>query len=69
MANNSKKPKLILEKVLRDKRISKADFAKKMDWETSNLSRYFKKGANPRLDTLIRWAEVLDCKVSDLIEE
>ncbi len=69
MSNNYKKPKLNLAKVLKAKGMSKYEFSKRLGVQTSNSARYFKKGFNPTLNTLIRWAEVLECKVSDLLEE
>ena len=69
MTNTTKKAKLILEKVLKKKGMSKYEFSKRLGITTSNSARYFRKGFNPTLKTLNRWAEVLECKVSDLIEE
>ncbi|MBL7663561.1 MAG: helix-turn-helix transcriptional regulator [Bacteriovoracaceae bacterium] len=69
MSNNNKKPNLNLEKALKAKGMSKYEFSKRLGVQTSNSARYFKKGFNPTLNTLIKWAEVLECKISDLIEE
>ena len=64
-----KKPRIVLERVLKAKPMSKYEFSKRLGVQTSNTAKYFKKGYNPKFDTLVRWAEVLECKVCDLIEE
>lgn len=69
MKTNRKKPKLILEQVLKDKGMSKYEFSKRLGVSTANTAKYFKKDYSPNLKTLIRWSEVLDCKIADLIEE
>jgi len=69
MSPKQKKVQLRLEEVLKEKGISKYRFAKLLGKNTSNVFVYFKPGYSPNLSTLEKWAEVLDCKVSDLIKE
>jgi transcriptional regulator with XRE-family HTH domain len=64
-----KKVSLRLAEVLKEKDITKYKFAKLLGKSTSNVSVYFKKDYRPNLATLERWAEVLDCRVTELIEE
>lgn len=64
-----RKPKLNLEKVLNQKNITKYRFAKLLGISTANVTVYFKKDYNPTFNTLMRWSEVLNCKVKDFIEE
>ncbi len=69
MAPKKKKVKLRLEAILKDKGITKYKFAQLLGKTTSNVAVYFRDGYSPNLDTLVKWAEVLDCKVRDLIDE
>lgn len=69
MSNYSKEPRLILEKVLKAKGMSKYEFSKRLGVATSNSAKYFKKDFNPTLKTLTKWSKILGCKISDLIEE
>ena len=66
---NYKEPTLILEKVLKSRGMSKYEFSKRLGVQTSNSTKYFSKGFNPTWKTLVKWARVLNCKVSELIEE
>ena len=61
--------KVILEKVLKKKKMTKYAFAKALGLETSNVSRYFKADYDPRLSTLERWAKALDVSVKDFLED
>jgi transcriptional regulator with XRE-family HTH domain len=61
--------RLILDQVLKRKKISKYRFAKLLDMEYDNVFRFFRKGYDPKLSVLTRWAQVLGCKVRDLIKE
>lgn len=60
---------MILEKVLKAKGMSKYEFSKRLGVQTSNSAKYFNKNFNPTLKTLTKWAKVLECKISELIEE
>ena len=64
-----KKVKIRLDEVLQEKGISKYRFAKLLGKTTSNVAVYFRKDYKPNLSTLEKWAEVLDCKIRDLIED
>jgi len=61
--------RLRLTEVLAEKGVTKYRFAKLLGKNTSNVFVYFREGYKPTLATLERWAQVLDCKVRDLIEE
>lgn len=69
MAGKKKKIRLRLEEVLKEKGVSKYRFAQLLGKNTSNVAVYFREGYSPNLATLAKWAEVLDCKVKDLIDE
>ena len=61
--------KVVLAKVLKEKKMTKYRFAKLIGSEYSNIVRYFKPDFNPRLSTLDKWAQALDVSVKDLIED
>jgi transcriptional regulator with XRE-family HTH domain len=61
--------KLILGQVLKQRRLSKRQFAKRLDIEYNNVFRYFRNGYDPKLSSLAKWAKAIGCKVRDLIEE
>lgn len=63
------KVKIRLEKVLKEKGITKYRFAKMLGKSTSNVAVYFRKDYRPNLSTLEQWANVLNCSVKDLIED
>jgi DNA-binding Xre family transcriptional regulator len=69
MGKKTKKPRLRLGEVLKEKGISKYKLAQLLGKHTSAVAVYFKEGYNPTFSTLTSWAEVLECKVSDLIDE
>jgi DNA-binding Xre family transcriptional regulator len=69
MGKKRKKPKVNLEAVLKKKGVTKYKFAQMLGKHTSNVSVYFHEDYNPNFSTLVTWAEALDCKVSDFIEE
>ncbi|MCC7442670.1 MAG: helix-turn-helix transcriptional regulator [Bdellovibrionales bacterium] len=69
MQPRKKRVKLRLDVVLKEKGVSKYKFSKLLNKSTSNVAVYFRKDYNPNLSTLVRWAEVLDCRVRDLIDE
>ena len=58
--------KLILEKVLKKKSMSKRRFAKELDVDYASSFRYYRDGYDPKLSTLTKWARVLKVRVSDL---
>lgn len=59
----------ILGKVLKRKKLSKRQFAIRLKKDPKHVTVYFGKNYNPTLKTLARWAEVIPCRVRDLIEE
>lgn len=61
--------KLKLAEVLKKKRLSKRQFAKRLKVAYSSVFRYFRKGYDPKLSTLHKWAKVLNCRISDLYSE
>lgn len=69
MEKKKKKPRICLEKVLKDKGVTKYKFAQLLGKSTANVAVYFRDGYNPNFSTLVKWAEVLRCKVSDFIDE
>lgn len=62
-------PRIILDKILKKKGISKRQFAKRLGIEYKNVFRLFHKGGDPRFTTLVKWAAALKIKVTDLIED
>lgn len=61
--------RVVLAKILKEKKITKYRFAKLIGSDYSNIVRYFKPDFNPRLSTLEKWADVLDVSIKDLIED
>ena len=60
---------LKLEKILREKGISKRQFSKMLQEDESNVYRYFRNGYDPKLSTLKKWATKLKLTVEDLVKE
>jgi len=61
--------KIILKKILEQRKISKRQFAIKLGVDVGNVFRFFRPNYDPRFSTLERWAKVLNIKVKDLFEE
>jgi transcriptional regulator with XRE-family HTH domain len=61
--------KIILEEVLKKKRVSKREFAKRLGIAYKNVFRLFHDGANPRFSALNKYASVLGVRVRDLIKD
>lgn len=61
--------KLVLDRLLKKKKITKYRFAQLLDVPTPSVFRYFRPNYDPKLSTLERWAEVLGVKVRDLYLE
>jgi transcriptional regulator with XRE-family HTH domain len=61
--------RLILSDVLKQKGLSKRQFAKLLGVRYENVFRLFHKGYNPRFDRLCEIAKALRCRVRDLIRE
>jgi transcriptional regulator with XRE-family HTH domain len=62
-------PKIILASVLKQKKITKYQFAKLLKQEYYSVFRYFRPGYDPKFSTLQKWAKVLKVRVRDLIKE
>lgn len=62
-------PKLALAKVLKRKKLSKRQFAKRLGLDYRYVFRLFHDGYNPTFKTMCAWAAALKCRVRDLIEE
>lgn len=61
--------KLQLEQMLKKRKLSKRQFAKRLGLLYPAVFRYFRDGYDPKLSTLEKWAKVLDCRISDLYSE
>lgn len=61
--------KIVLEKVLKQKKISKYEFAKRLHMNVSNVFRFFKDTYDPKFSMIEKWAKVLEVKIKDLYEE
>ncbi len=61
--------KLRLAEVLQRKGLSKRQFAKRLKVNYSGVFRYFRKGYDPKLSTLEKWAKALKCRIRDLYSE
>ena len=61
--------KIILKKVLEQKKLSKRAFALKLGIDVGNVFRFFRPNYDPRFSMLERWAKALNMKVRDLLEE
>lgn len=61
--------KLILGEVLKRKKLSKRQFAKRMGYHYASVFQFFRPTYNPTFKMMIRWAEAAECKVRDLFKE
>ena len=61
--------KIVLDKILKKKEISKRRFAKMLGVEYRNIFRVFREGYDPKFSTMQDWARVLQIKIRDLFEE
>jgi transcriptional regulator with XRE-family HTH domain len=61
--------KMRLDKVLERKGISKRQFSKMLQEDEPNVYRYFRDGYDPKLSTLMKWADKLDMRATELVEE
>lgn len=61
--------KLALAKALKKFKVSKYQFAKMLGISYNNVFRLCRPGKNPKLSTLNRYAEIIGCKVRDLLDE
>jgi hypothetical protein len=61
--------KLLLDKILKKKELSKRKFAKLLDMPYPHVFRFFRPGYDPKLSRLEEWAKILNLKIKDLFEE
>ena len=61
--------KLVLDRVLKRKKLSKRKFAKMVRKDYSSVFRYFRKGYDPKLSMLALWAKVLGVKIKSLYRD
>lgn len=61
--------KLLLAAILKKKNISKRKFAKLLDVDYAQSFRFFRKGYDPKLSMLEKWAKALDLRIRDLYKE
>jgi DNA-binding XRE family transcriptional regulator len=61
--------KLVLDRVLKRKKITKYRFAQLLGVATPSVFRFFRPNYDPKLSTLQKWADVLEVKVRDLYME
>jgi transcriptional regulator with XRE-family HTH domain len=61
--------RLVLAEMLKKKRVSKRQFAKRLGVDYKNVWRLFRPEADPRLSALVKYAQALGCKVRDLIRD
>jgi transcriptional regulator with XRE-family HTH domain len=69
METGRRMAKLLIAEILEKRKMSKRQFAKKLDKDYPTVFRYFRDGYDPKLSTLEAWAKVLNCRVKDLIQE
>lgn len=62
-------PRIILAAVLKRKKLSKRQFAKRLGAHYHSVFQFFKPSYNPTFKMLCRWAKAAGCKVRDLIRE
>jgi transcriptional regulator with XRE-family HTH domain len=55
--------------MIEEKGMSKREFGRKLKVDSATVFRYFRAGYNPTLETLDKFATVLNCRIADLIEE
>jgi DNA-binding Xre family transcriptional regulator len=59
---------VLLAEMLKRKRVSKREFARRLGIDPKNVFRLFSPKADPRISALERYAKALGCKVRDLIK-
>lgn len=58
-----------LAAVLKKKKISKRQLAKRLGIHYQNVFRMFHDSYDPKLSMLRKWAKVVPCRIRDLFEE
>ena len=61
--------KLVLDKILERKKLSKRQFAKLLKMDYPSVFRFFRPGYDPKFSTMERWAKILNVKIRDLVDE
>jgi transcriptional regulator with XRE-family HTH domain len=61
--------KLILGSVLKRKKMTKMEFAKRMGIKYAAVFAYFRPTYNPTFRMMERWAKVLGVRIRDLFQE
>lgn len=61
--------KLLLDHILKQKKISKRQFAKLIRTAYPTVFRYFRPKYDPKLSTLEKWARALGVQIRDLFRE
>lgn len=61
--------KCAVGEVLKRKKLSKRQFAKRLGMPYKGVFRYFKEGYDPKLSTLGKWAAAIPCRISELYRE
>jgi transcriptional regulator with XRE-family HTH domain len=61
--------RLILDEILKKKRISKREFSRRLGVDYKNISRMFRKGFDPRVSALAKYAKALDVSCRDLLKD
>lgn len=69
MRSSSYMAKHTLEKYLKKNKITKSEFARRIQLDVPNIMAYFRPTYEPKLQTLAKWARALKCKISDLYDE
>jgi transcriptional regulator with XRE-family HTH domain len=59
--------KLRLKKLLSEHKMSKNQLARLTKVKPNAVRRYFRKDTDPKLSTLVKWAEAFDCSLDDLV--
>lgn len=61
--------KLLLDVVLKKKKVSKRQFAKQLGIDYASVFRFFRAGYDPKLSMLEKWAKVLGVRIGDLFSD
>ena len=61
-------PWINLRKIMDQRNLSMRGFAKLLGVKPSVVTSYFRAGYDPRLSTVLRWCEALDCSMAEIID-
>jgi hypothetical protein len=62
-------PKLILEELLKKRKISKRKLARDCKMAYAGTFKWYRKGYNPTFKTMCMWAKHIPCRIRDLVQE